>query len=56
MTKMAVWVAAAHVDMVAVVVAEAEADIGDNRGSGGGIEDSNGGNVGAGGGGDDGGP
>jgi hypothetical protein len=53
-TKMVVWVAAAHAETVVAVVAEAEANISENRDSGGGIDSDNCGNIGISGGCDDG--
>ena len=50
MTKTAVVVAAALVDTVGAVVAEAEINIGENRDNGSGIDGDSGGNVGVGGG------
>jgi hypothetical protein len=41
----AVVVAVAHVETVVAVVAEAEADVAENRGSGGGVDSDGGGNI-----------
>jgi hypothetical protein len=54
-TETVVMVAAAHAERVVEVVAEAEADIGENRGSSGGVDSDGGGNICVGGGGGDGG-
>ncbi len=47
MTKMAVVVDAAHAETVVAVVAEAEANVGENRDSGGGVDGNGGGKGGA---------
>ncbi len=50
MTEKAVLVAVAHAETAVGVVAEVEAYVGENRGSGGGVDSGSGGNVRVGGG------